>query len=87
MVAVGRWVAVGAGDIRGGTVTVPEVQNNKQNYLTINLSSHLLISRNDGNEAAYYLINVTIYSTEVNASNWVVQIKTGIKMTIFQRTS
>lgn len=50
MVAVGRWVAVGAGDIKGGIVAVPEVQNKKQNYLTINLSSHPLIPRNDGNE-------------------------------------
>ena len=55
MVAVGRWVAVEAGDIKGDNVAVPEVQNNKQNYLTINLSSHPLIPRNDGNERQHII--------------------------------
>ena len=50
MVTVGRWVAVGARDVKGDNVALPKVQNNRQNYLTINLSSHPLIPRNDGNE-------------------------------------
>jgi len=55
MVVVGRWVVIGVNDTKGGNVAAPRVQNNGQNYLIINHSSHPLIPRNEGNERQHLI--------------------------------
>ena len=52
---VGRWVVIGVGDTKGGNVAAPKVQNNKQNYLTIDLSPHPLTPRNEGNKRQHLI--------------------------------
>ena len=51
----------GVGGKTGGNVAVPKVQNNKQNYLTINLSPPQFIPRKKINERQHLILSLLAF--------------------------